>query len=283
MKLQRYEDISMFRADVLDILLKKEAENNLFISLINDNVTVYESNLMLATVSNHNEIVLTALCIKPLNLMLYETNNNYGDDALLLLARELRQIHYIPPGVMAERGLARRFARIFTYDGDSTARLHLSLAVMQLDRLVEYQKASGYCRTLEEHDMSYAPYWEHAFSEECHTHVFTIDEAIGRIRTRLRKNTHFIWIDGVPVSQAVYGRSTPNGAVINHVYTPPQYRSKGYAKSVVAELSSTLLNHGKSFCCLLADADNPVSCGMYRKLGYYDVGEMEEIRFDICR
>ena len=131
--------------------------------------------------------------------------------------------------------------------------------------------------------MSFTPSWEQAFCIDCHTPVFTLSENEERIRTRIGKDTHFIWEDGQPVSQAVYGRDTPNGAVVNWVYTPPQYRGHGYATSVVAELSKSLFDRGKLFCCLFADADNPASRSVYRKLGYYDVCEFEEILFDTER
>jgi len=131
--------------------------------------------------------------------------------------------------------------------------------------------------------MFFVPYWEHAFSEDCRVHVFTIQENIDRIRKRLGKDSHFIWEDGQPVSQAVHGRDTPNGAIINWVYTPPHFRGRGYATSVVAELSRSLLDSGKSFCCLFADASNPISCELYRKLGFYDVCNFDEIRFDTGR
>jgi len=85
--------------------------------------------------------------------------------------------------------------------------------------------------------------------------------------------------DGHPVSQAVHARSTRNGAVINGVYTPPNYRRKGYATSVVTELTRILLERGNKFCSLFADAENPVSCGIYRKIGYYDLCVFDDIKF----
>ena len=127
--------------------------------------------------------------------------------------------------------------------------------------------------------MYFVPYWEHSFGEECGTHVFPISDITDRIRTRLDKGTHYIWEDGNPVSQAVHGRSTPNGAVINMVYTPPHFRGRGYATSVVARLTRTLLDAGKDFCCLFADAENPAARKIYNNLGFYDVYTFHDISF----
>jgi len=179
--------------------------------------------------------------------------------------------------VMAESTLARRFAGEYRPAGDYS--IHMSVAGMKLDKLVAHRNAPGHCRALETRDLFFAPYWERAFSEDCRTTVFTIAENTERLKTRLNKATHYIWENGAPVSQAVHGRDTLNGALINGVYTPPFFRGRGYASSVVATLSNALLERGKGYCCLLADAGNPASYGMYRKLGYYDVCKLEDIRF----
>ncbi|MDW7657647.1 MAG: GNAT family N-acetyltransferase [Bacillota bacterium] len=73
--------------------------------------------------------------------------------------------------------------------------------------------------------------------------------------------------------------STENGAVVNSVYTPPHYRNNGYATSLVASLSQRLLDQGYKFTCLFADAENPVSCGIYRKIGYVDQCIFDVLRF----
>ena len=154
----------------------------------------------------------------------------------------------------------------------------MTIAVMRLDSLLILPKAPGACRALEPRDMFYAPYWERAFSEDCRTRVFSIEENTKRLKTRLGKGSHLIWEDGVPVSQAVHGRDTPNGAVVNGVYTPPHYRGRGYATSVVAELSSSLLKRGRDFCCLFADVSNTSSRKLYNNLGYYDVSELTVLK-----
>lgn len=280
MKFRRYDNMLTFKSDVLDILLEHEVQNNLLLSLISGSSIHRSADWLLASVSGGGGgVALTALFIKPFSLLLFETGNNAEPGAAELLAREMRRMGRLPSGVMANRDLARRFADVFI--GAGKGRLHMKTSAMRLDKLSDHKKAQGFCRELEKRDMYYAPFWERSFSEDCRSHVFTIPEYTDRLSGRLGKGTHFIWEDGVPVSQAVHGRDTPNGAVINMVYTPPQYRGHGYAASVVSTLSETLLHSGKKFCCLFADLDNPVSCGIYRKLGYYDVCELEEIRFDI--
>lgn len=276
MDFQKYGDAEAFSSDVLGILLENEVQNNLLISILTDSKARYASDWLMATVADYSGIVLTALCTKPFNLLLYESGRA-STDAMDLLAREIRRLGAGLPGVLAERSLARRFADAYLPGCPIEPRM--SMIVMRLDSLAEHKVAPGSCRTLQERDMFFVPFWERSFSEDSKVQVFSIKDNVDRIRTRLGKNSHFIWEDGIPVSQAVNGRCTPNGAVINMVYTPPHYRGRGYATSVVAELAGSLLKRGHSFCCLFADAENPVSRELYRKLGFYDVYTFDDIRF----
>ena len=277
MRFQRYDDIGAFEHDTFTTLQINEVQNNLLIGLISSKKVRNTTDWLLATIVDSGGICLTAIYIEPFDLLLYETGNIRHDGGVELLSNELRRIGCYPPGIMAESGLAARFADAFYGAGKS--KPYMTIAVMRLDDLSEYVKAPGTYRMLEPRDMFYAPYWERAFSEDCRTRVFSIQENTKRIRTRLGKDTHLIWEDGVPVSQAVHGRDTPNGAVINGVYTPPHFRRCGYATSVVAELSSRLLGRGRSFCCLFADAGNPASRKLYRNLGYYDVSELSVLKY----
>ncbi|MCL2409595.1 MAG: GNAT family N-acetyltransferase [Oscillospiraceae bacterium] len=276
MKLIHYENTEAFAADTLEILLENEVQNNLPISFINNKVAD-KSNWFLASVKDSSgEITLVAACTPPFNIVLYETRNKPNDVAVKLLSDELKSLEFTPPGVLAEQGLARRFAEVHS----NSFHLHVSMNIMRLDKVTDIPKAPGFCRPLREDDLVYVPYWERAFSEECDVETYDIPTNVERAKMRLGNDTHYIWEDGHPVSQAAHGRSTKNGAVVNAVYTPPHYRGKGYASSVVAELSRILLERGNKFCCLFADANNPISCGIYRKIGYYDLCVFDEIKFE---
>jgi len=280
--LKRYTNVDEYKTDVLDILLKDEVRNNLLISILVDGTRDHIDNWFMATVTDeHDKIVLIALCTNPFPLTLCEPvgvfESTRHNDSVEFLAAKMRSFGFMPSGVLAIDSLAGRFANAFCDGG----RFHMTMILMKLEKLVDYKKAPGFCRMLNESDLSYTPYWENAFCIDCRVPVYSISESEKRIKTRLGMNIHYIWEDNVPVAQAVIGRNTPNGAAISWVYTPPEFRGRGYATSVVAELSKTLLDGGKSFCCLFADASNPASCAVYYKLGYYDICKFDDIKFDI--
>lgn len=90
-----------------------------------------------------------------------------------------------------------------------------------------------------------------------------------------------IWlfeVDGKAVSMAGSTRSEGGVACINYVYTPEEWRGRGFASSSVGWLSKhLLLAHDR--VCLYADEDYPSSNRVYQKLGYQVVARTIELDF----
>ena len=278
MKFQLYDNTKSFGEDTLEILLEQEVQNNLLIGFIKNDLGYDTTKWMMSTIKDETgSVLLTAACTPPFNIVLFETGNHRNNSAVKLLSDELKSLGFDVPGVLAERDLAYRFAE--AHVGQNAFHRNLSMNIMRLDKVNALPKAPGHCRPLGADDLYYIPYWERAFGKECRVEYYDILTHVDQLKNRIGKDTHYIWEDGIPVSQAVHGRSTENGAVVNGVYTPPHYRGKGYASSSVAVLSQLLLDRGKKFCCLFADADNPVSCGIYRRLGYIDQCVCDGLKF----
>jgi predicted GNAT family acetyltransferase len=81
------------------------------------------------------------------------------------------------------------------------------------------------------------------------------------------------------VALAGRNRSTPHGYCIGPVFTPPQFRGRGYATALTAALSQALLEGGKQFTALFTDLANPTSNSIYQKIGYRPLCDFDEYRF----
>jgi predicted GNAT family acetyltransferase len=90
----------------------------------------------------------------------------------------------------------------------------------------------------------------------------------------------YIWDDGQPVSFSAYGGITPHGCRIGPVYTPPEFRGRGYATACVATLSQRLLNNGREFVFLFTDLANPTSNHIYQVIGYNPVCDADVYEFE---
>ena len=91
---------------------------------------------------------------------------------------------------------------------------------------------------------------------------------------RVGRGLVWLWeVDGEVVH--LTGHSAPSFGVsrIGPVYTPAEHRGHGYAAALVAEVTDRILGAGAR-ACLFTDVDNPVSNGVYARIGYEPQTEM---------
>lgn len=93
------------------------------------------------------------------------------------------------------------------------------------------------------------------------------------VRRRIVEGRLWLWDDGGAVH--LTSASLPGFGVsrIGPVYTPDEHRGKGYASAAVAEVSRLVRAEGARLC-LFTDQANPVSNGIYVRLGYRPVVDM---------
>ncbi len=108
-----------------------------------------------------------------------------------------------------------------------------------------------------------------AFIREALPHQPIQPEAIAqKCRSKIARQKLYLWCpEEEPVAMAACVRETPSVAAVSLVYTPPEQRGKGYAKSVTAALSELLLQRFQA-CCLFTDLSHPVSGIVYQRIGY---------------
>lgn len=91
----------------------------------------------------------------------------------------------------------------------------------------------------------------------------------------------YLWIDeGEARSMAAWDGATPRGVRINYVYTPQEYRGRGYATACVAGLTRQMLREGREHCVLYTDLANPTSNSIYRRIGYRGICDTGVYRLD---
>jgi predicted GNAT family acetyltransferase len=107
----------------------------------------------------------------------------------------------------------------------------------------------------------------------------SLDHVTELVAARIASRKLWLWEDGEPVSCAGYSRELARWAAIVFVYTPPEFRGRGYAGACVATLTQHLLDTGKHFCCLYTDRANPTSNHIYQAIGYRPVCDAAMWRF----
>ena len=163
-----------------------------------------------------------------------------------------------------------------TLTGQSYQR-EVELRIYQLERVEPVAPASGYLRLATEDDRPLLLRWFTAFNFEIDGVVN--EEIKRRVDVELKRQSTYLWEDGVPVSMAGGRQFSPTAARIAPVYTPPEYRRKGYATACVAALSQKLLDQGCDRCFLFTDLANPTSNRIYQQVGYRPICDWHEYSF----
>jgi predicted GNAT family acetyltransferase len=66
---------------------------------------------------------------------------------------------------------------------------------------------------------------------------------------------------------------------IGPVYTPAEHRGHGYAAALTAAVAEDALAKGAVAVTLFADAANPTSNNVYRRIGFREVAWVVDLRF----
>ena len=158
-----------------------------------------------------------------------------------------------------------------TTDCASREALH-SLAVV----VDPARPAAGRLRQATDDDRALLVEWEIRFGTESgHGRHGQAEATVAR---RLAFGRQFVWDDGGPTSTVAHNVEIAGAVRIGPVYTPPEFRNRGYASAAVAALSRLLLERGAQRCMLFTDLDNPTSNRIYASLGYVRFADWERHR-----
>ncbi|WP_127533169.1 GNAT family N-acetyltransferase [Paenibacillus kobensis] len=289
MKFKLYTDVHEFYNDTYDVLMRHEAQNliplgNIIIGHEGKDKTDWRDpvNWLMATISDAKGIQLTAVMTPPHHITLYATDNIISPGAVDCLIDGLKDREI--PGVISEKTLAEYFAKEYTLRKGRTFKTTMSQRIYELTAVNPDIKMVGTVRLLDEKDMHFFPYWAEAFyaagsygKTEMSIPQQNADPYLYRIAS---KKLYILEDNGIPVSMAGYTREMQTAIGVAFVYTPPYERRKGYASSIVAQISQLALDKGFTKCVLYTDLANPTSNSIYQKIGYTPICDSLQLKFE---
>lgn len=279
MMLHHFDNAQQYYERVKSYLLQHEAHHNLILGITDALISFPERFTerpdLLAV--EEDDILAVALRTPPHKLVLSRSVNT---EALRAIAQHMNSHSQNLPGVIAPATQAKVFADVWQALTGQSYRIGMVQRIYQLETVQPIPKVSGHFRRATKSDRTLLISWCKAFIKEAiGDDVVTQDEE-RLVDRRLSENSLYVWEDNVLVSMAGFSGATPNGIRINLVYTPPEYRKKGYATSCVAALSQTLLDQGRKYCFLFTDVANPTSNHIYQTIGYQPVCDMNDYCFE---
>ena len=180
------------------------------------------------------------------------------------------------PGVMGSASSAAAFAGRWTERSACGAMPIMGQRIYEVTEVSRPAGVAGTMRVAGESDRAVLAEWIDEF------HVAVGEQRGGAQRTLDRRLPagHFrVWSDdGRLVSMAAATDGVHGVGRIQSVFTPPEYRGRGYAAACVAALSQQVLDRGDR-CILYTDLGNQTSNSVYRRIGYRAVAECTRYRF----
>jgi predicted GNAT family acetyltransferase len=277
MQLHRFDDIKEFCDRTGAYLLQYEAEHNLLLGLSHTllhHPDRYPNLPYLAVAEIKGEIVAVAIRTPPHKLVLSKT---VEPTALELIANDLYNHQETVPGVSALVAEAQTFVKAWQTLAGQSHQLTIQMRIHQLTEVQPVATAKGFLRPATQDDRPLLLEWFQDFVDEA---IPSFGEDAERlVEGSLKTQSVYLWEDGVPVSFACGSKSLPSAARIGPVYTPPEYRRKGYATACVAALSQQLLKQGCHSCFLFTDLANPTSNYIYQAIGYRPICDWHDYSF----
>ena len=264
----RFTEPRAFLARAEPFLRAEEVENALMLGICGS--ARFDDSCYLATVEENQAVVACALRTPPHGALVTRADRQ----ALELLATDLADKYQDLPAVAGPEPAVGVFARLWSARTGAAAGPATRMRVFEARRVVQLPMPTGTFRAAAEADLPTVARWSAAFCEE--TGLDDPSDPDDVARERIREGSFFIWEDARPVSMAAWAGRTGRMVRINHVYTPPEHRGRGYASACVASLTQQLPDEGFALCCLYTDLANPTSNKIYQAIGYRPVCDAAE-------
>ena len=219
----------------------------------------------------------------PFNLCVYAhtPDRELQGKAAAELARTLtEQKPFLFNGLTANRAVCDFFFETYRAPDEAPVFLAASMDIMELTALTPVKLAPGSQREAEEADIPLLTWWNQEFEREALHSERSTEDAERSVR-RAMKSGFYLYCgeDGQPVSGVVTARRMENTVTLNHVYTPPAFRGKGYAQSNVYLTCRRVLESGYQKCSLFVDQTNPISNRVYEKISFKITEDQYDYRF----
>jgi uncharacterized protein len=280
MKLKRFNNAENFLNSIEAYLRKSEVENNIMLGVCTNlkNKKELDKDDYFAVVEETGEAKLAAMMTPPNNLTLYTEEKNFCE-AIELVADNLIEEGWTVSGIVTSNEMSKAFADLWASKINCDIRKGMNMRIYELRKVNPPKNNSGKLRIATLKDLPLVQQWTYEMSAQIGEHQ-TKEYCFELAEKKLKDEYVYLWEDdGKVVSMAAKARPTETGVVVNLVYTPEEFRNKGYASSCVAALSQLLLDLGHSYCSLFTDLSNPISNSIYMKMGYKSICDMDEYKF----
>lgn len=266
-----YDNAWDFLAKYEAVLMQNEQLSQLLLDSAYQNLSKSPKDVVYFGAIEENEDAWLFYCLEKTNyLILYAPRQDKSVEAALLLADFLGNNHLILKGIDGRHDICQSFLNQYKKYIDCTEIKTLGTVIMEIRKVNEIKTADGSQRMAFVEEVKLVADWIIQFQLETIATELDYEEALNKAADFINDGKIYLYVtmDNTIVSMAVAARKLMHGITISYVFTPEEYRGKGYAAANLYYLSKTMLEQGYDFCTLFADKKNPVSNRAYEKIGY---------------
>ncbi|AQQ52070.1 GNAT family N-acetyltransferase [Planococcus lenghuensis] len=275
---QWYHDPVVFAQKTEPDLYKHEDKYSLFLGVLGQIRLGRYKEYIMGTLEEDGRLLAACLMTPPhpLQIVLFEDREGLQE----VIAEQFIEEGISINEVVGERVAAEGFAAVWTEKTGREAAVLMDQGLYRLDSVTRgLAKSPGTWQVAGTDDAPLLEDWFIQFHRDVGLKTPASEEAAERIAAFLKAKEVYLWeVDGVAVSCMKRGRPSKHGVTVSFVFTPEEHRRKGYARSLVAEVSEELLET-YDFCMLYTDLLNPTSNKIYREIGYQQIANPVHLTF----
>lgn len=263
---QKFYDVEDFKRVMIPYLEKEEAVNGLPLGILM-NIDEKIKPTVMAGVYKDEQPILMLLQTHPKQIIVSVFQKIIPLE-LSLISKLIHESITEIPGFIGEKTIVREMAQHIASLRQLKVILGMDQRIYQLNEVKKKPSNLGNFRWITKNDQSTIQQWVYDFAASINQPL-EMEQASKRVEELIQGGKLAGWeVDHQLVSMANASRPTKNNITINFVYTPKEFRNKGYATNCVAELSERLLESDFSSISLYTDITNPTSNKIYMEIGY---------------
>jgi predicted GNAT family acetyltransferase len=279
MEVRVHDDVEKFWAAAAPVYLADPVRHTLALTVIRRMINAPDPDdapPVLLTIWSRDRIAGATVRTPPWPVMV----SGVPENAITATVAALREHDPDVPGVNGPRDIAEPVAAAWSDLTGTTIKEVLAGRLYRLTRL-QVPVVPGRPRLATEDDVPLLAEWRREFEIEAVGHEREPGRAEANVRRMMAIGSGTVlWErDGHTVSQASAGLPIEGMSRVGPVYTPPEWRGRGYGSAATAAVSQWALDAGAVQVLLFTDLTNPTSNSIYQRIGYRAVFDTTELEF----
>lgn len=274
-----YSDSAAFADEVETLLYEQEDKYSLFLGILSQIEAGRYEDYFLAVAEEGDEVAAACLMTPPhaLQIAVFKQLPDIEKD----IAQHMLNMGIAAGGVAGDQETARNFSAVWTEKTGEKARVLMDQGLYRIDSVNKgLEKSPGSWRVANKKDAPLLEKWYLLFEEDTGIAASTEEEAAQKIELFIEGKEVYVWeADGEVVSCMKKARPSKHGITVSFVFTPKEHRRKGYARTLVAEVTEELLLE-YDFAMLYTDLKNPTSNKIYQEIGYEQIANPVHLVFE---